>query len=98
MLGALLVVVGPALDEHGLDHVVGGSQVLQQLGRQMSAAAPIPEMMVGIDDRPVGIDRVLPAQRESVEPVELHQVLLSASASDGAGSPAPWAIYSNKWH
>ena len=91
VLWALLVVIRLALHEHRLHHVVGAGQIRPQLGCQVGAAAPMPEMVVSIDDQPVGVDRVLPAQREPVEPVELHRVVISAAAA-GAAAPTSAAV------
>jgi hypothetical protein len=44
------------LDEDGGHHVVAGAQVGEQLVEQVAMIGPIPEVMVRVDDRQVGIE------------------------------------------
>ena len=59
MLGAVFAVSRPAFDEHGLDDVVAGAGVGPQVGQQVArtAAHRGPQVVVGVDDGPVGVDR-----------------------------------------
>jgi len=46
----------PAFEKHGGDDVVPGIEVSAQLVNQIAMVRPIPEMMVGVDDRQFGIE------------------------------------------
>src|SRR5205823_4326045 len=45
-----------ALDEHGGDHVMAAARVGQQLVEEVTALRMVPEVMVRIDDRQVGLE------------------------------------------
>ena len=55
-----------AIDIDGGDDVVAGCDVGGELLDQIALAAAIPQMMMRIDDRAVGIDDVLSSQRQPV--------------------------------
>jgi hypothetical protein len=49
-----------AFEEHRRDDVVAATQVAQQLGQEIAPARlGVPEMMMRIDDRQVGLERLL---------------------------------------
>jgi len=50
------VIIGLALDENRSDDVVARSQICEKLGREVCAPAPIPQMMVRVNDPLVEID------------------------------------------
>src|SRR6516165_6658821 len=51
LLGAAGAIARTALDEHGLDDVVAGVDIGQQLVEQIAATWMVPEMIVRVDDR-----------------------------------------------
>jgi hypothetical protein len=53
-----------ALDEHGRDDIVARIAVRQQFVEQIAAARVIPQMMVRIDDRQIGLEDFLPQLAE----------------------------------
>ena len=54
-LRAIGAVHGVALQEHGRDHLVARPQVSQQFVQQITMVRPLPEVMVGIDNRQFGV-------------------------------------------
>ena len=57
---------GPGLHEHRRDDVVTGAGICQQLIEQIAPAGPVPQVVVRINDRQLGLeDRLL----ASVEPI-----------------------------
>src|SRR5215472_4269144 len=58
-LGTARPIARTALDEHGLDDVVAGVDIGQQLVEQIAAAGMIPEMMVRVDDRQIWLEDLL---------------------------------------
>src|SRR5262249_17552969 len=48
-----------ALDYHGgSDVVTAGGKILQKMREQVAGPDPIPDMVVRVDDRPAGLDRL----------------------------------------
>ena len=45
-----------ALEEHGGDDVVAGAEVGEQLVEQVAMVGPLPQVMVGVDDRQLGLE------------------------------------------
>src|SRR6185503_5987946 len=45
-----------ALEEHGGDQVVAGGRVGQEVGQEVTVAAAVPQVMVGVDDRQVRLE------------------------------------------
>src|SRR5438105_15745167 len=57
---------GARLHEHGGEDVVAAARIRQQFVEQIAPARPVPEMMMRIDDRQIGLeDRLL----APVEPI-----------------------------
>jgi hypothetical protein len=52
------------LHEHGRADVVTACDVGEELGEQVTAAGQIPQVMMRIDDRELGRERLLAAKRE----------------------------------
>src|ERR1700722_14176363 len=55
LLGTTGPITRTALDEHGRDDVMPGVDVGQEVVEQVTAARVIPEMMMRVDDRQVGL-------------------------------------------
>ena len=55
----VLAVHRVTVDEHGADDVVAGLRVGQQVVEQVVVAVALPEMVVRIDDRQIGLERGL---------------------------------------
>ena len=70
LLGTAGAIARAALDEHGRDDVVAGVDVGQELVEQIAAARVIPQMMVRVDDRQIGIENLL---GELAEPCGIGQ-------------------------
>ena len=64
---AVLAVHRMAVDEHGADDVVAGLGVGQQVVEHVVVAGALPEMMVRIDDRQLGLERRLAHLGDPVE-------------------------------
>jgi hypothetical protein len=58
-LGTAGAIARTALDEHGRDDVVPRAHIGQELVEQIAAARVIPEMMVRVDDRQIGLEDFL---------------------------------------
>ena len=58
-LGTAGAIARTALDEHARDDVVARAHIGQQFVEQIAAARVIPEMMVRVDDRQIGLDDLL---------------------------------------
>ena len=83
-----------AFHEHGGDHVVAGAQVGEQLVQQVAVVRPHPQMMMGVDDRQLGLEdrlgRLLGQPRvvRWIDPAEPGRVRVLAHVS-ASGGPCP---------
>ena len=58
-LGPVLAKHRAALDEHGAHDIMALVAIGQQVGQQIAVGRPLPQMMVRIDDRQIGLERRL---------------------------------------
>ena len=66
VLGAVGAVHGRAFEEDGADDVVPGSEVAQQVVEHVVVAGPLPEVVMRVADRQVGVDGVFLCELQPV--------------------------------
>src|SRR6516162_1672020 len=88
----LVPIARTSLDEHGRDDVVPRVDVGQEFVEQIAAARVLPEMMVRVDDRQIGLEDLL---GQLLEPFGIGQRAGIGAGFDGhsilpGGGPTRW--------